>query len=35
MVDRDRPETAARWLALIGKAKTALPCHTADSRHKR
>lgn len=33
MVDRERPETAARWLALIGKAKAALPCRAADSRH--
>ena len=33
MVDREKPEAAERWLALIGKAKTALPCHTADSRH--
>ena len=33
MVDRERPETAAGWLALIGKAKTALPCRAADSRH--
>ncbi len=33
MVDREKPETAARWLALIGKAKTALPCRAADSRH--
>ena len=33
MVDRERPETAARWLALIGMAKTALPCRAADSRH--
>ena len=33
MVDRERPETAARWLALIGKAKVALPCRAADSRH--
>lgn len=33
MVDREGPETAARWLALIGRAKTALPCRAADSRH--
>ena len=33
MVDRERPETAAHWLALIGKAKTAMPCRTADARH--
>ncbi|WP_312524715.1 hypothetical protein [Paracoccus sp. (in: a-proteobacteria)] len=33
MVDREKPETAARWLALIGKAKAALPCRAADSRH--
>ena len=33
MVDREKPEAAERWLALIGKAKTALPCHVADSRH--
>lgn len=33
MVDREKPGTAARWLALIGMAKTALPCRTADSRH--
>lgn len=33
VVDREEPEKAARWLALIGKAKTALPCRAADSRH--
>lgn len=33
MVDREKPETAARWLTLIGKAKAALPCRAADSRH--
>lgn len=33
MVDRGEPETAARWMVLIGKVKTALPCRTADSRH--
>jgi len=33
MVDREKPEAAARWLALIGKAKAALPCRAADSRH--
>lgn len=33
MVDREGPEAAARWLALIGKAKISLPCHTADSRY--
>lgn len=33
MVDRDQPEMATRWLALIGRAKTALPCRAADSRH--
>ena len=33
MVDSDKPEMAARWLALIGKAKIALPCRAADSRH--
>lgn len=33
MVDREKPETAARWLTLIGKAKAALPCSAADSRH--
>ncbi len=33
IVDRQKPETAARWLALIGNAKAALPCRAADSRH--
>ena len=33
MVNREMPETAARWLALIGMTKSALPCHTADNRH--
>lgn len=33
MVDREGPETAARWLALIGKAKAALPCRAVDTRH--
>ena len=33
MVDREKPEAAARWLALIGQAKTTLPCSVADSRH--
>lgn len=33
MVNREMPETAARWLALIGMTKSTLPCHTADNRH--
>lgn len=32
-VDCEKPAAPPRWLALIGSAKTTLPCRGADSRH--
>lgn len=32
-VDCEAPTAPPQWLALIGKAKTTLPCRGADSRH--
>lgn len=32
-VDCERQATSPRWLALIGRAKTTLPCRGADSRY--
>ena len=32
-VDRFDPGMTARWLSMIGRAKTTLPCRAADNRH--